>query len=672
MSASRTSLAYLSRRKPLAAACVALFGLSASAAVQAGTVFVTNCGTTSGTIGSLPWAATQAINNGDIIDLTGISDFTSCAHAVDGFAQSIVLPSVVTIATGVTVKGPNTSNTKDLAVSTASGDRVFYSTGAITIRNIGVKYGKATAANGSIGGNTVYGGCVFAKAGLTLNTVVMDHCSAYTAVAGRLAKGGAVATFSGNITLTNSTITHSDATSQTSGGAAGGAIYGYGDVTLNNSDVSYSNVVAKSGYARGGGIAVRGINPWTVTLTNSSVKYAYADSYGGFNAAGGGIYSNGPVTLSNGGLSEAKAVQHNGTNGRAAGGGIFAKGDVSLSAGSVMGLISATTASTDKALGGAIYGGAGVTLASSDIYFSAAGSTGGNAYGGGIFSVGGTIAHYSNLFENTASVSSNLSEGGGIFSKGGVEFKYGTIGNNTAQEGGGIGVQDGNLYLRGVTLSNNYAKFAASAVGMFTGGTSSSAQIKNSTISGNTVASGGKYAVFINAYTTKFFNSTIAYNTGGVATGTVINGVAGSTMGLYSTLMSSNSLSNGTQNDFSKSTNVTFTGSSAKNLIRTPASIVPNGTLVGPSACPFLHKLADNGGPTRTHRLGGGVTTPIGSRNPAIDKGSNVNSLDSDQRGGAVAATTPARVSGSFADIGAYELQQTDIIFGGEFETCPN
>ena len=673
MSASRSSLVYLSRRNPLTAACVAtLFGLSASSAVHAaGTAVVTNCGTSAATIGSLPWAATQAINSGDTIDLTGISDFTSCAHNVDGFTESIVLPSVVTIATGVTIKGPNTSNTKALAVSTAATDRVFYSAGAITIRNLGIKYGKTSAINGSLG-NTVYGGCVFARGGLTLNTVVMDKCSATSAVAGRLVKGGAVATFNGPITLTNSSITHSDATSSTSGGAAGGAIYAFGDVTLNNSDVSYNNVVAKSGYARGGSIAVRGAGPFTVTLTNSSVKYGYADSYGGFNAAGGGIYSSGDVTFSNGALSDTKAVQHNLSNGRAVGGGIFAKGDVSLSAGSIMGLTSATTSSNDDALGGAIYGGGGVTLTSSSIYFSAAGSTGGTAAGGGIYSVGGTIGLESNLFNNYASVSSNLSEGGAIFSKGGVEFKYGTIANNKAQEAGGIGVLNGDLYLRGATISNNYAKSAVSGVAMFTGGTTSTAQIINSTISGNTVASGGKYAVFVNSYTTKFFNSTIAYNTGGVATGTVLNGVAGSKAGLYSSLFSSNSLSNGTQNDFSKSTNVTFTASSSKNLIRNPASIVPTGTLTGVNACPFLHKLANNGGPTKTHRLGGGVSASAGLKNPAIDKGSNPDSLGSDQRGGAVAATTPARVSGSAADIGAYEVQQDDIIFGGEFEGCPN
>jgi hypothetical protein len=206
---------------------------------------------------------------------------------------------------------------------------------------------------------------------------------------------------------------------------------------------------------------------------------------------------------------------------------------------------------------------------------------------------------------------------------------------------------------------------------MVTGGASSTATIVNSTISGNTVgSSAGKYAVYISAHSTKLYNSTIAYNTGGAAVGTYLTGAAGSTAGLYSTLMSSNSQSNGTQNDFAKSTNVTFTGSSSHNLIRHPSSLVPTGTLSGAGACPLLHNLADNGGPTRTHRLGGAITGA--QKNPAIDTGSNPLPLASDQRGGGLLATTPARVSGSHADIGAYEVQQDDIIFDGEFDACAN
>jgi hypothetical protein len=358
-----------------------------------------------------------------------------------------------------------------------------------------------------------------------------------------------------------------------------------------------------------------------VTLTGSGVESSYALGYGGFNAAGGGIYSSGYVTLTGSGLSHTEAFQKDATNGRAAGGGIFAKLDVSLT-NSELDHCYAITESNDKGLGGGIYGGAGVTLSSSAIYRSEAKSTKGNAYGGGIFSVGGTKAYYSNLIGDDAAINSHMSEGGAIFSKGGVEFKYGTVAENGAQEGGGIAVYGGDLYLRGATISNNYASLSVSALGMSTGGTGSAATIVNSTISGNTVKAGSKYAyaVRIDAYTTKFFNSTIAYNTGGGKPGTYLTGNAGSKAGLYSSLWSSNSYSDGTQNDFAKSSNVTFIGASSHNLIRNPGSVVPTGTLSGASACPLLLPLANNGGPTKTHRLGGHVSLSAGTKNPALDK----------------------------------------------------
>ena len=180
MSASRASSVYASRRKPLAACVATLFGLSASAAVHAGTAFVTNCATGAATVGSLPWAATQAVNSGDIIDLTGITNFSACHANQDGFAQAILLPSAVTVATGVTVKGPNTSSSKALAVTTKYADRVFYSAGSLTIKNLGIIAGETTSTSGSVFGSTVYGGCVFAKNGITLNDVVLDNCFAYT------------------------------------------------------------------------------------------------------------------------------------------------------------------------------------------------------------------------------------------------------------------------------------------------------------------------------------------------------------------------------------------------------------------------------------------------------------------------------------------------------------
>jgi hypothetical protein len=77
----------------------------------------------------------------------------------------------------------------------------------------------------------------------------------------------------------------------------------------------------------------------------------------------------------------------------------------------------------------------------------------------------------------------------------------------------------------------------------------------------------------------------------------------------------------------------------ANNLIGSSTVPVPPDTI---SADPRLAPLADNGGPTPTRALL--------SDSPAIDRGSNVGGLETDQRGPGF-----PRVKGNQADIGAFE-----------------
>jgi hypothetical protein len=75
--------------------------------------------------------------------------------------------------------------------------------------------------------------------------------------------------------------------------------------------------------------------------------------------------------------------------------------------------------------------------------------------------------------------------------------------------------------------------------------------------------------------------------------------------------------------------------------------------------------LRDNGGLTKTHALL--------SKSPAIDQGANPKNGNEDQRG-LPTDTMPypyPRVSGSAADIGAYEVNKTDEVFSADFEGCP-
>jgi hypothetical protein len=80
--------------------------------------------------------------------------------------------------------------------------------------------------------------------------------------------------------------------------------------------------------------------------------------------------------------------------------------------------------------------------------------------------------------------------------------------------------------------------------------------------------------------------------------------------------------------------------------------VLPDDTILGVD--PELAPLANHGGATRTHALMPGSV--------AIDAGTNRNALLSDQRGAPF-----ARVRGTAADIGAFELD-ADRIFASGFD----
>jgi hypothetical protein len=647
----------------------AILALSGPAALHAATAVVTNCDNNAATSGSLPWAAAHALNAGDVIDMTAIADTSLCFTNQDGFANTILLNSAVTVADGVTINGPNGATPSALAVSGGNTTfRVFTSAGYLTINNLGIKYGKATTTSG-IGG--VYGGCVYAHSGMNLTDVKLDHCTATTNAASTSVKGGSVASYVGPITLTNSSVTHSLANSSNTGNAYGGGVYAFGAVTLNNSYVS-GTALGNSGSAKGGGICAFGSTSGIVTLSSySSVQSANATAASTGSALGGGIYATGKVLLDTSFIAFAHAYQNAAAGGSANGGGIWGKAGVKLthSESVLSNAKTLSTAATADSLGGCIYSANYVIVNTGNVAVCSTYSKGRHSRGAGIYSKGLTAMHYGLISQNYANGTVST-QGGGVYSQGGLEAKYSLLSLNHSSNGNGGGavVPAGNSYLRGASVYSNYAKSSFGALDFWAGGTSSS-QIINSTISGNT-ANNGHEAVYIRAYATTIDNSTIAYNTSGIAGPGVYvtTNQAGSTLDLNSTLLSSNSYGS-TQNDFSLNGGAAFTAGSSGNLIRSPGSAVPTGTVIG--KCPLLHPLRFNGGPTPTQRLGGGISASSGSKNPAIDAGTNPIPLATDQRGGSLTATSPPRASGSAPDIGAYEVDQSDFIFDYGFEGCP-
>lgn len=327
------------------------------------------------------------------------------------------------------------------------------------------------------------------------------------------------------------------------------------------------------------------------------------------------------------------------------GGCVFSVGSVALYNSLVSGCTAHDNAGGYSA-GGAIAAFGEVRLKYSQVLDSSATADFGNTFGGGVFSIGNLTARYSTMARNKAAGYSGLGEGGGVFTLGATNLTH-------------------------VTISSNSAGWTAGGIFQAGGG---SFTMTSSTISGNSTTAGPVGGVSIRTTpTVAIANSTIAFNTAASAFGygvglTLSTGTGGSEVNvsakIQSTLISNNS-AGPDDLDFSQiaygSKNITFDPATQANLIRIPApGPLPLGTIT--LSCPNLGPLRDNGGLTQTHSLD--------SRSIAIDKGSNPNGDSQDQRGLADDSSAYPRVSNGKADIGAYEINQSDTIFTSGAEGC--
>ena len=444
--------------------------------------------------------------------------------------------------------------------------------------------------------------------------------------------------------------------------AVGGCIFSNGDVKLKYATASACKVLTVNGSALGGGIYAKG----KVTLHPGAVSGNTAR--GGGTTKGGGIYAKGDIELNFGYTNGNSATS---TGAEALGGGLYTPGKLTISIGS---LSNNTASGAAKTYGGGACVLGDVTadgaLISGNSSLSAT-----SAHAGGLFATSPINMQQSVVTGNKANGAA--STGAGVEATNNTSFSYTTVSDNTAYTSGFAG----GLFLLGnlnsitaSTISGNHAPTYAGAFVYSFGAPASSFQIANSTISGN-VATGSGGGIYVDSATTKFYNSTIAFNTAGSNPGVLLSAKHGSMQAtLQSTLMSNNTAGS-TDNDLSTYTklgtvifNGGLTGQAANNLIfKTSVSGLPTDTKKG--QCPLLGILRDNGGPTNTHALL--------SKSPAIDTGNYVfGGLDSfDQRASATVngSMDYVRVSGLTvkADIGAYEVQQDDIVFNTEFEGCP-
>jgi len=257
-----------------------------------------------------------------------------------------------------------------------------------------------------------------------------------------------------------------------------------------------------------------------------------------------------------------------------------------------------------------------------------------------------------------------------VYSSNGFYSKYSYFWNNTSPSGGAVIVPAGNSFVRGTSVAFNHGTNGFSGLDFFAGGTST-VTIEQSTIAYNS-SNAGSNGLYVKAQKTYLYNNTIAYNSSGTSASLPVQfraGTAPATLTIASNLMSSNTYSSNTaKNDLAITGAGTVTISGDHNLIRNPGTGVPGDTIVG--QCPlfyhgqWLHKNLQWQWVMR-HEV----------PSPATNAGSNPKNFSADQRGGATAATSPPRVSGppggpAVADIGSYEIDQSDEIFDEKFDGC--
>lgn len=294
-------------------------------------------------------------------------------------------------------------------------------------------------------------------------------------------------------------------------------------------------------------------------------------------------------------------------------------------------------------------------------------------FGGGIYLSGGSV----NVRNTTISGNeATLFGGGGLANyTGTVNVTNSTIaGNEAKNNGGGIYNADGTMSVVNSTVSGNTVEFFGGGLYNSTG----TLTVTNSTISGNssTAGDGGGIRNFFG--TVNLHSSTITGNSVANQGGGIFN-YSGSTVNVSNTIIAGNTAVNigkefRNHGTFNADGNNLFGHSGLTNADAfhtfTPGASDLTATSDGttPTALSaILHTtLADNGGPTLTHRLVAG--------SPALDAGDNsllpadIHDLDGDAN---VAEAIPfdqrglpfVRESGAL-DIGAYESQSAVVIDG--------
>ncbi|MHC4841303.1 MAG: choice-of-anchor Q domain-containing protein [Planctomycetota bacterium] len=420
------------------------------------------------------------------------------------------------------------------------------------------------------------------------------------------------------------------------GGGSGGAIYHTPVVAIlaltnclieNCHAVGGDNSSGGAGGAAGGGIH---INFGSVVLLSTTINNCTAtggDSSGGNGnggwALGGGMYSRWAVTLSDCVVSNCVATgglkSGTGTNRPVQGGGLSGESPISS--------IDTTwqnnsVVSNDYAGGGAIDYDAGggsndqITITRS-------------VFTGNTVTAGGT-----NQYASGAAFTAN---------EGVVEIRDSEFSGNIATPSGtGLGTVVNHWSTGGAFLMERTTVAGNTGEAVHTD-SSPSADIVNSTISGNTATTGAGGVTNTGSVLSITF-STITLNTGTTSGGIATNGSG--TITVTGSIIAQNTCGAAADADYMLSGGSIFDAGGNVIGVEDATTFNNAGTQTGSSTTPLsamLSVLADNGGLTRTHALQTG--------SPAIDGGGSTGVPGTDQR------NAPRNVGG--ADSGAFEYGAT-------------
>lgn len=556
--------------------------------------------------------------DGGTVNLTQATISTNTASSTGGGIATLGGATTITnsqvqdnVATSFSGGGIYNNGTLAIIDSTLSGNRADASSGGALFNSQSL-----TLTNTSITGNSATDG-----AGIFNNTAASLDLTAAT-ITGNTASadGGAIYDNRGTVTLANSSISGNAA-----GSSGGGIVSNGGFFTISSTTIELNTATAGTG----GGIINRAGG--ALTLTGATIS-------GNAAPGGGGLaVESGNATIVDSVLSD------NDTTGAGNGGAILNLATLSIT--------NSTLAGNAAASGAAIRNESDLTLTGSTLSGNTAAASGGAISNTGTLSItdsilttnsavtnGGAIASDGTVTITRSTLSANTSSaaGGGIFNDSSLTIVESTLsGNSAVTSGGAIHNVSSDLLITGSTVSENTA--GTTGGGIY--GIGSAMVVRNSTISGNTAVTGA--GLRRNTGSLTISNSTIASNTASGAGAGIHTTEPGGTTVLISSIVANNNgtdiagpLGAGSTNNLIQDTG--FAGGLIDGV---------DGNVIGVD--PLLGLLADNGGPTHTHK-------PLAG-SPALDAGINPDALTTDQRG-------LARVRGVAIDIGSVEANPPPVI----------